>query len=302
MRNQKRRLFRSVLAGGVALLILLTPSVALGWGPEAHRIIAEIALRRLNNNAGPRAKKLMHVKTKLWVPNSSDFVLASTWADDIKNLRTYRQEFSQLHFIENPFPRPGPPPTPNLVTALKDNVKILQTGAEVEAEAQALRFIIHFVGDIHQPLHCATRLDNENRGDQGGNRVSILVADSSGRLRTDRLHVYWDSGLNTLAGSRFTHADRIEKASPDQEANLPIDPFNFQGWSDESFNLAKEVAYAGIPSGIGSDSKVDKKAASRSPYRVTATYRARAVPIVNLQIARSGYRLAKLLNAIWPAR
>ena len=291
MTNQKRRLFRSVIAGGVACLILFTPSIALGWGPAGHQIMAQIASRKLNSKARVQVKTLLSSKVKLGLPYSvPDLITASTWADEIKSFNGYPQEFNQLHFIVNQFPTSGAVPTPNIVTALKDNVKILQTSNDIEAKAQALRFIIHFVGDIHQPLHCAVRVDDANpTGDQGGNRVSILVADSTGRLRPDRLHGYWDEGLNTFVGSTASIAARIEKANPDRQES---DPFNFQGWSDESFRLARDVAYAGIPS--GSDSK--------SPIRVTATYKAKASTVVNQQIARSGYRLARLLNAIWPER
>lgn len=297
MRNPKRRLFRRVIASGVVCLILLSPSVALGWGREGHQIMAQIASRKLNNKARLQVKQLLSVKTKLGVPFSStpDLVKASTWADDIKILKDYPREFSQLHFIENQFPKSGEVRTPNIVTALRDNVNTLRTSSDLQAKAEALRFVIHFVGDIHQPLHCAVRVDANGIGDQSGNRVFIQVADSGGRLRPDRLHGYWDAGLNTFEGSTTTTiAARIEKANPDQEPNLQIDPinFNFQNWSDESFKLAKDVAYAGIPS------VTDIK----SPYRVTATYRARALTVVDQQIARSGYRLAKLLNAIWPER
>ena len=253
--------------------------------------MAQIASRKLNSKARVQVKILLSSKVKLALPYSTpDLVTVSTWADEIKSFKGYPQEFNELHFIFNQFPTPGPVPTPNIVTALKDNVKILQTSTDIEAKAQALRFIIHFVGDIHQPLHCAVRVDDANpKGDQGGNRVSILVADSSGRLRPDRLHIYWDEGLNTFAGSTASIAARIERAFPDRQE---IDPFNFQGWSDESFRLARDVAYAGVPTVTD----------SKSPYRVTATYKAKAQTVVNQQIARSGYRLARLLNAIWPER
>jgi hypothetical protein len=238
---------------------------------------------------------LLSVRLKLGEAYASpNFIKASTWADDIKGLPEYSPAVNQLHFINNQVPKPGEVLTPNIVTALRDYVNTLQTGSTLQARAEALRFIIHFVGDIHQPLHCAVRVDAKGIGDQSGNRVFIQVADSSGRLRTDRLHGYWDAGLNTFEGSTDTIATRIENANPDQEPNMQIDPinFNFQNWSDESFKLAKDVAYAGVPTVTD----------SKSPYRVTATYRARAVTVVNQQIARSGYRLAKLLNAIWPER
>lgn len=303
MTNQKRRLFRTVLAGGVACLILFTPSVALGWGSAGHQIMARIADRRLNRNARTQVRMLLAVKMKLGgTYATSDLARASTWADEIRGVSNYPREFGQLHFIENQFPTSGEVPTPNIVTALRDNVKTLQTSTDLHAKAQALRFIIHFVGDIHQPLHCATRVDTVNpKGDQNGLLLTIQVADSSGRVRSTRLHAYWDSGLDTFEGSTTSIATMIERANPDPELKLQTDPFNFQGWADESFKLAKDVAYAGIPS----DRKLDIDMNSKSPskgFRVSTTYKTRALKVVNQQIALSGYRLAKLLNAIWPER
>lgn len=89
------------------------------------------------------------------------------WADDLRPFAEF-DSFKALHFIDQPFSIDGTalptgvPGPDNVVKALEDNVNILKTSWDKDAQAQALRFIIHFVGDIHQPLHCATRVSSAN--------------------------------------------------------------------------------------------------------------------------------------------
>jgi hypothetical protein len=176
MKNQNpHRVFRNAIALGLVCLIFGAPSVSFGFGPGGHMITAQIAFARLN----PRAKA--QVKTLLAIPinpsavsaKSKDFVNAAHWADDLRSIPAFKS-FEPLHFIDKPFSTDGTRlpaiPAPNIVTALRDNVKILKTSTNQSARAQALRLIIHLVGDIHQPLHCVTRVSSAlPGGDQGGN-------------------------------------------------------------------------------------------------------------------------------------
>ena len=211
--------------------------------------------------------------------------------------------FAALHFIDQPFSTDGTPlpaiPAPNIVTALRDNVKILKTSTDQNARAQALRFIIHFVGDIHQPLHCATRVDSAHpHGDQGGNKVTIKITGSNGALQSINLHKYWDDGierfpkggpaLNSLPPplSQIPPAAALATgANPATDPAVKLnDPFNFQSWASESFVLARDVAYPGMTNGT----------------QPNAAYRNKALKVVRQRVAWGGYRLAALLNAIWP--
>jgi hypothetical protein len=76
---------------------------------------------------------------------------------------------------------------------------MLRTGSEDAQAAQALRFVIHFVGDIHQPLHCATRVSHAHpEGDRGGNLFMVAVSDENGSSHPAKLHGYWDGELGTI--------------------------------------------------------------------------------------------------------
>ena len=302
MNMQRIRFFKSSIALGVMCLILCTPLTSQSWGAGGHMMVAQIAFARLN----PRAKA--QVKALLALPinpaeissKSTDFVNAAHWADDLRPFAEF-DSFKELHFIDTPFSTDGTPlptlPTPNIVTALEENVNILKTSTDKNAQAQALRLIIHFVGDIHQPLHSATRVDSTHPdGDRGGNLVSITVPDKNGKPKKTNLHSYWDGGIGAFppTGANFAPPplSKIPAAAAEAKAGNPAtapgvklnDPFNYSGWADESFELAKTVAYRGITNG----------------GKPTASYNKKALKVANQRVAWGGYRLAALLNSIWP--
>ena len=303
MKNETNpRLYKSAIALGLACLILCTPATSLGWGAGGHMIVAQIAFKRLNPKAKANAKELLAIAINPAniSARSKDFVNASHWPDDLRQFPEF-DSFKPLHFIDQPFSIDGTPlpplPTPNIVTALEENVNILKTSTDKNAQAQALRFIIHFVGDIHQPLHCATRVSSANpEGDRGGNLVSIKIPDQNGKTKKSNLHSYWDGGIGTFprTGPNFrppplsqipAAAAKATAGNPDTDPDLKLDdPLNFTAWAAESLTLAKGVAYKGIKNGA----------------KPTAAYNAKAVKVARKRVAWGGYRLAALLNSIWP--
>jgi hypothetical protein len=303
--NEKnRRRFRNVIATGVGLLILITPTISSGWGSAGHMMTASIAFSRLNPHARAKVIELLAIEIEPEIPiKSKDFVNASHWADDVKSVEAFKF-LDPFHYINRPFTDDGTPlptdlPKPeNILKGLEDNVKILRTSPDKKAQAQALRLIIHFVGDIHQPLHDVTRVTQARPGgDLGGNSFVIKRLQRDGTLKNSNLHSYWDSGIDTfpVGGppptfippplSDIPPAVAIaKKGNPPTNRKLELkQPFNFKLWSDESFALAKDVAYR-IEEGT----------------EPSADYKAKAIPVVRRRVAWGGYRLAALLNAIWP--
>jgi hypothetical protein len=303
MQNEsKPRVFKSVIAISIICLILCTPSLSLGWGAGGHMMVAQIAFGRLNAKAKAQANMLLAIPINPAnvSARSKDFVNAAHWPDDLRQFPEF-DSFKALHFIDTPFSTDGtalpPVPTPNIVTALQENVNILKTSTDKNAQAQALRFIIHFVGDIHQPLHCTTRVDSAHpEGDRGGNLVSIKIPGQNGKLTKSNLHSFWDGGIGTFprTGPNFrppplsqipAAAAKATAGNPDTDPALKLnDPFNFQSWADESFALAKDVTYKGITNGA----------------KPSAAYKSKATKVARKRVAWGGYRLAALLNAIWP--
>lgn len=302
--RSKRPSMKGRIAIGLLVVVLFTPSLALGWGAGGHMMVASIAFSRLNPRAKAKANELLaiDIDPAAVTAKSHNFVNAAHWADDLRPFAEF-DHFKALHFIDQPFSVDGTalpsgvPEPDNIVKALEDNVAILKTSTDKNAQAQALRFIIHFVGDIHQPLHCATRVSSANPdGDRGGNLVSIKIPGSNGQLKTTNLHSYWDGGIGTFpkTGANFAPPPLAQigpatviamRGNPATAAGVKLnDPFNYAGWAAESFTLAKSTAYKGMANGV----------------KPSATYNAASTKVVRKRVAWGGYRLAALLNSIWP--
>jgi hypothetical protein len=301
MKSQNKR-WRFQIVIGMISFMLLTPILSMGWGAGGHMMVASIAFSRLNPHAKAQAQMLLAIPINPAgiSSQSKDFVNASHWADDLRPVPEF-DSFKELHFIDMAFSIDGTAlpetPSPNIVTALEEQVNILKTSTDKAAQAQALRFIIHFVGDIHQPLHCATKVDSAHPdGDRGGNLVRIKVTGANGQPKQTNLHSYWDGGLGTFppSGANFAPPPlgsipaAVAKAKAGNPATDPAlklnDPTNYQAWADESFELAKTVTYKDIANG----------------GTATAAYNTRGIKTARKRVAWGGYRLAALLNSIWP--
>lgn len=297
-----RLLFKKLVGLWVAAIVLCAPITSRAWGAGGHMMVAYIAYKRLNPRARAKANALLAIRINpsSVSAQSKDFVNASHWADDLRPFPEF-DELKQLHFIDKHFSTDGTPlppePSPNLVTALDENVKILKTSNDPQEKARALRLIIHFVGDIHQPLHCASRVSADNpKGDLGGNLISVSALDKNGQPRKTNLHSYWDGGLASFppTGANFKPpalsliAPAASKAMTANKATNPdlklIDPYNFKSWADESNHLAQDVVYNGVANG----------------GKLPALYTQRGAIVASKRVAWAGYRLAALLNDIWP--
>jgi hypothetical protein len=268
---------------------------------------AKIAFDRLNPRAKAEAVRLMAIPI-----NPSDitnrrlgFFRGAVWPDDVR--RSPGFEFSgNEHFADFPFsvdgtPLPNLPLEANVIKALGRYVQVLKTSTDDNERAQALRFIIHYVGDIHQPLHCSARVDREHpKGDEGGNLFFIRVPVKGGAVASVKLHSYWDGGLDSfprgggapdfeppVQGLIDSAVVSIVKQNPDTNHLLGLDnPTNFQGWADESSWLAEKYAYA------------NRTLAPNT--RISDAYKQNGITLARRRVAWGGYRLAALLNSIWP--
>lgn len=304
MKNQRQHhpLFKRVLSIVIACAIFCTPSISFGWGAGGHMMTAHIAFSRLNPTARAKANELLAIPINpaAVTSTSTDFVNASHWADDLRPFSEF-DSFKPLHFKDIFFTLDGSPlpeiDPNNIVKALEDNVEILKTSTDKNAQAQALRFVIHFVGDIHQPLHCTALVSRANpKGDQGGNLVKIKIVGDDGNLRDSNLHSYWDGGIGAFprSGPNFAPpplrtiapaARLARQGNPATYPGLKLDePFNYDLWTEESFWFGENVVYKGL----------------RVGRTQTRAYNQKALKYARRRVAWGGYRLAALLNAIWP--
>lgn len=193
------------------------------------------------------------------------------------------------HYIDLPFstdgtPLPDSPPIPNALTQIaKFRKSISDPGISPSVRAYQLAWLIHLVGDVHQPLHCASRFANAQRdqqtgrfiGDQGGN----LVVLKDGRT----LHAYWDGLLGDADDQASVSAlardlmNSVKKETPAQ--------MNEREWVATSFQIAKTFVY-----GFGGAGTVE------SPAIVDGDYQSEAKRIARVRAALAGYRLAAVLE------
>jgi hypothetical protein len=170
----------------------------------------------------------------------------------------------------------GDPKRRCIVWAIDHYARILSDRSRPHGERnEALKFVAHFVGDLHQPLHAG------RPGDRGGNDMRVRFFGSAGPPeRPLNLHRVWDAEILHRAGHRWRpSAQRLHaRTTPAESAAWAT--LDIVGWTNESFRIADEFAYPELP---------------RDRHIGTAYY-ARALEISERQIQRAGVRLALLLN------
>jgi hypothetical protein len=205
-------------------------------------------------------------------------VLDASWADEV---RQQRPETNSWHYVNIVIGSRGYDARRDcgdgacVVAQIEKDRRILSDPrAPGPAKAEALRFLIHLVADMHQPLHAA------DRGDKGGNDVLV-------RWRGKRisLHQIWDQDVVAALGRDSTRiaADIDSRLTPQQKTQMrggtPED------WANESFTLAGREIYAKLP-GTGRIKLPDDYAQQESG-------------VARLQLAKAGLRLAAMLNRIF---
>jgi hypothetical protein len=234
------------------------------------------------------------------------FMIAATWPDQIKGETGYTDDgpdphgnrpdgassllnvgysdhlhHKYWHFVDTPFSQDGTPlpaiPAPNAETQIATFRAVLGTNPAGDVKSYDLVWLLHLVGDVHQPLHSSTRVSSTDPdGDSGGNKVTLCAAPCQSEL-----HGFWD-GLPG-AGKNPNTAVSYARNLPAADATLGSDP-NSATWIKESFDDAQSVVYV-APIGAGD-----------GPFTTTPAYRAAARKLAKERVALAGVRLANLLN------
>ena len=278
----------------LAIFAVLLPRPALAWGDDGHRVVALIAQHYLDPDVRQTVDALLAQDSDALTEH--DIASEATWADKYRN---HHRETSQWHFVDIELDNPdikgacyGREPLPAGTLASNGPAhacvldKIKQFAAELRAPSTdpeerlvALKFVLHFVGDMHQPLHCS---DNHDRG---GNQVKVTV-DGFRHKSRDELHAFWDTQF----------VEDQEGASPQQFANQLIARVTTQQkaqWEKGSIDDWAMEAYAMARADVYGDPPLSKAA----PQFLDAAYVNRAERDVALQLSRAGVRLASILNA-----
>ena len=285
-----------VLAEILLVLLLTTPGAVIAWGENGHRIVAHLAARLLTESAGHQVSEL------LVEGESLDSV--AVWADSLRgsfNSPGIRPETARWHFVDIPLKSEYDvvrdcPETPNgscvvaAVAMFQDVLTNKRPGYYANSRAESLKFLVHLVGDLHQPLHCV------DDGDAGGNLKKVVWL--SGEVT--KLHAVWDEGILGESMRRakvfepLKYADRLfaelssqqrqEAKPPTSPAPTVVDRATLEGWATATHAIGRR-AYADI----GTPDE------SNRYHLGTAYYNAHKVEVDD-QLKRAGIRLARVLN------
>ncbi|MFC5046729.1 S1/P1 nuclease [Aquimarina hainanensis] len=247
------------------VLFFVFQGVANDWGKTGHRATGEIAEAYLKRKTKRKIKALLEGQSLAYVSN---------YADDIKSDQEYRK-YGPWHYVNFPFDKNYGEETPSefgdLIQAIEICSSKLKDADVPRKEKQFyLKMLVHFVGDLHQPLHVG------RAEDKGGNDIQVRWFTTG-----TNLHRVWDSDMLDYYGMSYTElsitADRLSKRELEEiEAGTILD------WVHESRALAKKV-YASASVG------------EKLSYRYMYDY----FPIVRMQLQKGGIRLAKILNEIF---
>ena len=308
---------KTIFALTLCLLSALAES-AQAWNRTGHMVVAYIAYSNLDSKTRQRVDDLLqkHPDYLKWVERrtiqraargQAAFLNAAAWPDRIRDDPRFFDDneppkppaygFPDLgrhqmwHYRDLPFTMDGTPipkriVMPNALTQVALFLKSIGNPSVAESiQVYELPWLLHLVGDIHQPLHCVSRFTKTQRdaatgaffGDQGGNLVYV-----DGERN---LHAYWDQLLGgeenegAVAALAMDLMNSLRKENP-----VKADP---DEWTEESVRIAKEFAYS-----FGAGGSKEK------PARLGVRYRAMATRLARKQAALAGYRLAATLRAV----
>lgn len=275
----------------VASLVALAPSPARAWHDDGHRIVGEIAARNLSPEARAEVEALLAN-----LPKYDTMATAATWPDQQAKQDARFDFVYSSHYVnlrERLTPR-------ELLALCLDRKGCVATGiayyadvlrstrASREQRAEALRFLIHFVGDVHQPLHAG------HADDRGGNDIDRLqmLEFTPDRERTN-LHAAWDGGFVaiTMAREGWTwqaYAEQLDgRISEDMRARW-LGGSSYD-WIEESRLLAAADGYL----------HADGLTPVRSGDTLGEDWYQRNLPTAEQRLQQAGVRLAALLEDIY---
>lgn len=241
-------------------LVLFWPLQARGWGADGHRIIAELAERQLQPRTAAEVRRLLSLE-----PGATLGSVAS-WADQVRTEADARWHYVNMppevhcHYVAER-------DCPNgecVVGAIERQLAILKSKAPDDERLRALKYLVHFMGDVHQPLHAG------HAADQGGNTFQLQAFGHG-----TNLHALWDTGLLT----NFPHGvGALEQVVANRTTSGAFG--NPTQWAEQSCRIVQQAWF--YP----------------RTHVLDEEYVTRAKPIVERQLRLAAVRLAVLLDRV----
>ena len=248
---------------------ILLPAKTFAWGGDGHKIVCAIAWAEMRPGARQQVRQILDIKTR------EEFADSCNWPDVY---RPSHPETAPWHFLNVPhgatrvdLARDCKEPETCVVVQIGRQLDVLSSDAPKAARAMALKYVGHFVGDVHQPLHVSYAED------RGGNR---LRGEYFGKKRD--MHGVWDFQIIEATGkpweqiAKELHRKVTTTKRSSWTKSTPTD------WANESLRAALEPStqYAGV---VG-------------PYTLGEEYQRREWPVAADRLSRAGVRLGRLLN------
>ncbi len=248
------------------LLLSLTAETSLAWGPKGHDIVAYIAECNVNKRVKAKVEAAL---------GGHSFTYYSSWMDNIRNIPEYRHT-ATWHYanVDEGYTYETMPKNPNgdVLTAVTLTVEKLKShDLTPEEENIYLRYLIHLVGDLHCPMHAG------HLSDLGGNTIKVKWFG-----REVKLHALWDDlMLDNVRKWSYTEWQReIDRCTPKEREQIasgePLD------WLNETLEVCKKI-YEDAPAGS----------------ELSWDYQNENFPVLEAQLRKAGYRLARLLTEIY---
>lgn len=255
----------------ILLALVFLPLKLSAWGTTGHRVIAELAERNLDKKVRKKINKLL---------DGYPMAYWSNWADRVRSDTTDRWKHTYVwHYVNIPSNLPEEEMINAVKTKEQGNVysAILQLADLIENKDTALDdkrialyFLIHLVGDLHQPMHIG------HEEDLGGNKLTVYWFD-----RPTNIHAVWDSDLIDYENYSYTeYVNILNILTKEQKENLQRGTVD--NWLFDTYQITNEI-YSSVKNG--------DKLFYAYPYKYKDT--------VELQLQRAGLRLAALLNHIF---
>jgi hypothetical protein len=247
----------------IPLLFLALPPAALAWGPIGHRIVGRIAQDHLSEAAARGVEAIL---------GSESLAQAATWPDEIRSDPAW-DNAKPWHFISiddgETYETTAKDPAGDVVEAIGRFTKVLQDAQSThEQKVQALRFLVHFVGDVHQPLHVG------RRADRGGNSINVTWFGEK-----TNLHEVWDE--------KIIEANKLSYSELADFIDHPTDT-EVRTWQE-----SEAVAWA------TESQAVRARVYDIGDGKLSYLYAYLNDPLVRRRMLQAGVRLAGILNAMF---
>lgn len=248
----------------VVLSFFIIQNGLFAWGQTGHRAIGQVAENHLSKKAKKNVEKIL---------GDESLAIVSIWMDEVRSDDSFDHTHS-WHWVSIPDGEKYATCEKNsegdVVEAIERMIALLKSDTtSMEKRKESLKFLVHLVGDLHQPLHVG------NGTDKGGNDVKVKWF-----YKNSNLHRIWDSGIIDQKGLSYTElAKSIDNSSKDQIAKWNLG--KAADWAEECMGYRAQV--------YDTDGKEN----------LSYEYMYKNWPLVQEQLNKAGIRLAGILNSIY---